>query len=479
MDQNSTLLDHFLFWPDKIDYSEALFVLQGLFSLQYNSNTIYLMNLPDNSATISSSPEIPTAPTGNPPAQQPNHMKRQIIISLAVILFLVIGTTIAILYGSGYRIDLGNLSSSKSIIKGTGLLVATSTPDGAQVKINGHLTTATNNTINLAPGTYDVEIVKDGYFPWKKKIKIEQEVVSKAEAFLFPTTPKLEGITDTGVLSPVIDPSMTKIAYVVASQSARKNGIYILDMANRSLITLQSASTQLVDDTTVTFDTASLSWSPDGKQLLATIPGINGAKSTVYLLDATTFNQSPKDVTETLSTVTDPWKKLTDDKETAQVDTLKPLLRQFVQRNADIISWSPDETKFIYTASESATLPQIIKPAIIGADSTPEERTLQKGAVYVYDTKEDKNFKVLDNLNTQPDLAQLPIMWFPDSKHVIVVVDKKITIREYDGQNNTIVYAGPFMDGYVFPWPTADQIVVLTDLGNTNTLPNLYTIGLK
>lgn len=434
------------------------------------------MNLPDNSATITSSPEIPIVPTVNPPAKQPSHMKRQIFVSLAIVLFLVIGTTIAILYGSGYRIDLGN---TKSLIKGTGLLVATSTPDGAQVKINGHLTTATNNTINLAPGTYDVEIVKDGYFPWKKKITVEQEVVSKAEAFLFPTTPKLEGITDTGVLSPIIDPSMTKIAYVVASQSAKKNGIYVLDMANRSLITLQSASTQLADDTSVVFDTANLSWSPDGQQLLATIPSTSGNKPTVYLLDTTTANQTPKDVTETLSTVTDSWNKLTDDKETSRLNTLKPKLKQFVMANASILSWSPDETKFLYTASTSATLPPIIQPAIIGADSTPQERTLQKDAVYVYDTKEDKNFKILDNLNTQPDLGKLPIMWFPDSKHLIVVADKKVSIREYDAQNNTTVYAGPFVDGYVFPWPTAEQIVVLTDLGNTNTLPNLYTIGLK
>lgn len=410
------------------------------------------------------------------PVQQKNRMKRQILLSLAVIAFLVIGTLLAVLYGSGYRIELGN---NHSLLQGTGLLVATSTPDGAQVKVNGHLTTATNNTINLSPGTYDIEIFKDGYFSWRKKITIQKEVVSKAEAFLFPTTPKLEGITTTGVLSPVIDPTMTKIAYVVASQSARKNGVYILDMANRSLITLQSASTQLADDTVVTFDAATLSWSPDGQELLATIPNPNGTKPTVYLLDTTTFNQAPKDVTETLSSVTSDWQKLSTDKETSRLNSLKPDLKQFMIDNATILAWSPDETKILYTASNAATLQPIIQPAIIGADSTPQERNLQKGAVYVYDTKEDKNFKILDSLSTESDKQALPVMWFPDSKHLILVVNKKVSIEEYDGQNNTIVYAGPFTDSYVFPWPTADQIVVLTDLGNADTLPNLYSIGLK
>ncbi len=403
-------------------------------------------------------------------------MKKQLFISIAVIIFLVVGTTIAVMYGSGYRLDFSN---TRSIIHGTGLLVATSTPDGAQVFVNDHLTTATNNTINLAPGEYRIKIFKDGYFPWEKKIKIEKEVVSKAEAFLFPTTPKLEGITSTGILSPAIDPTMTKIAYVVASQSARKNGVYVLDMANRSLITLQSASTQVADGTVVTFDNATLSWSPDGQQILATIPNLSGAKPTMYLLDATTFNQTPKDVTETLSTVTDSWQKLTDDKATSRLNTLKPDLKKFITDNTSIIAWSPDETKILYTASNAATLQQIIKPVLIGANPTPEERTLQKGSVYVYDTKEDKNFRILDSLTITSDTKTLPIMWFPDSKHLIVVVDKKVNIREYDGQNNTIIYAGPFADNYVFPWPTATQIVMLTNLGNSDTLPNLYSIGLK
>src|SRR5579872_615315 len=185
-------------------------------------------------------------------------MKRQLLISFFILLFLAIGTTVAIFYGKGYRFDL---TGTKSFLKGTGLLVATSSPDGAQVVINGHLTTATNNTINLAPGQYNVKIYKDGYFPWEKTIDVEEEVVSKAEALLFPTTPQLQSITTTGALQPVIDPSMTKIAYVVASQSAHLNGIYVLDMGNRSLLSLTNSSTQIADSSTVDFSNAILSWS--------------------------------------------------------------------------------------------------------------------------------------------------------------------------------------------------------------------------
>ena len=109
-------------------------------------------------------------------------MKKQFISAL-IILFLLFGNGCGRFFWRGYSL---NLNGSGPILSGTGLLVATSSPDGAQVFINGHLTTATDNTINLAPGDYDVKIFKEGYFPWEKKITVKKEVVSKADALLIP-----------------------------------------------------------------------------------------------------------------------------------------------------------------------------------------------------------------------------------------------------------------------------------------------------
>jgi len=391
---------------------------------------------------------------------------------ILIFLFLIIVTIIVVLYGKGYRFGQ---TEGKPGLSGTGLLVATSQPNGAQIFVNNHLTSATNNTINLAPGEYDVKIVKDGYFPWNKKIKIQREVVSKADALLFITTPKLEGITDSGVANPVIDPSLRQIAFTVASQSARKNGVYILDMTSRPILTLQSASTQIVDDTLDKFSQGIPSWSPDGRQLVATVSSRLGFPTT-YLLN-TNFNQNPRDVTETLGNVNETWILQRETKERSRIDGLKPVLRNVISQDFKILSWSPDETKILYTASQSANIPTIINPPLIGTDSAPEIRLIQKGSVYVYDIKEDKNFKILDYIPyaTRP----LPLTWFPDSEHLIFVNDSQINIMEYDAQNKTTVYAGPFVDNYVFPWPDASKIVILTNLGNSNLVPNLYTIGLK
>ncbi len=400
-------------------------------------------------------------------------VSRQLLISLGILAFLFLGTVGVILYGSGYRFGFDN---GKPALSGTGILVATSTPDGAEVTIDGHLTTATNNTINLLPGEYDVKISKEGYFSWEKKITVQKEVVSKADALLLPNAPKLENITLTGVSDPTLDPSLTKIAYTIASQSALKNGVYVLDMNGGSLLSLGGNTTQIANDTFDQFSQAELSWSADGKSVIASISA-NRSSPSKYLLQANTLNQNPQDVTETFSDLQAQWDKDKLDKQTALLDTLQPQLKQIAINNFDIKAWSVDETKFIYVATQSAIIPTIINPPLIGTDSTPETRNITTDNVYVYDIKEDKNFLITGKGNGLGNTYQLA--WLPDSKHLVFVHDKKIDIMDYDGANQTTIYAGPFIGIYAFPWPDGTKIAILTNLGNPDIEPHLYTIGLK
>lgn len=400
-------------------------------------------------------------------------MKKQLFISLGILLLMVTATAAIIFYGKGYRFGF---NQGTPAVSGTGLLVVTSAPDGAQVFINGHLTTATDNTINLTPGEYNVKIFKDGYFPWAKKITIKKEVVSKADALLLPTAPKLESITNIGVANPLLDPTQTKIAYTVASQSALKNGLYVLDMTLRPILTLQSSSVQIATDTIAQFSQSSFKWSPDSKQILANLP----LTGTNYLLSPNSLNTDQQDITLTLPTVNSLWEKLIAEKQKASMDSLNKKLRPIVLTNFNILDWSGDETKILYVASVSANIPLIINPELIGTDSTPQQRNIQKGSVYVYDIKEDRNYKILDSLpTTKSEDSPSPIMWYPDSKHLVYVHNQKIDLMEYDAGNQITVYAGPFVDSFVFPWPDATKIVILTNLGNPNITPNLYTISLK
>lgn len=418
-------------------------------------------------------------------------MKKQIIIPLSIFLFLIISTILVVLYGKGYRITF---QKDQPKIAKTGLLVANSSPNGAQVFIDDHLTTATDNTINLPPGIYDIKIQKEGYFPWQKKLKIEAEVVTKAEAKLFPAAPKLESIATMSVINPLLDPSGTKIAFQIASESAnRKNGIYILNMNANSIpvpiLTLQSSSIQIVDDTTAPFSQARLKWSPDGTQILAQISEGSENLST-YLLKTDRLNETPQDVTAVLQSVEDLWPQQKQQKERSLADSIKRNMRKLVADNFSILSWSPDETKILYQASVSAQLPIIIKPRRLSINSLAEKREVTQGEVYVYDTKEDTNMKIpvavpescesrFDLRKESSEECKLPITWMTDSAHLLYINDKKVIIMDTDGSNWITVYAGPFIDTFAAPWPDNSKVVILTNLGNSEVSPTLYTISLK
>ncbi len=395
-------------------------------------------------------------------------MNKQLFISIVIFVCLVVATIMVVLYGKGYRFGLG---AGRIELSGTGLLVARSVPDGAQVLVDGKLKTATDNTINLAPGEYEIRIFKEGYFPWTKRVRIQTEVVSRAEALLIPSAPKLESITDVGAIRPVIDPTLTKIAFAISSQSATRNGIYVFDMRSNPLLTLQSSSTQIVDDSLDLFSESELSWSPDGKDLMATVSA--NPFPSIYLLDTDRVNSPPNNVTATILGVNTTWSRLKASKDKAVVDSLPRGVRKFVGREFRLLSFSPDHNKILYQASSSANLPIVIKPRLIGVNPTPETRSLEAGSYYIYDVKEDRNYK-LDSDNFKGAYS-----WFTDSRHLIYVKDKALHIVEYDGRNDTVVYAGPFMENYIFPWPDATRIVILTNLGNSNISPNLYTISLK
>jgi len=107
----------------------------------------------------------------------------RIIITL---IFLIITITYAItIYAKGYRINLQNGIS----LKATGILSTTSKPKAASVYINDHLLTATDDTINLPPGEYEIKIAKDGYNTWQKRVNLKKENVYQTDTHLFALSP--------------------------------------------------------------------------------------------------------------------------------------------------------------------------------------------------------------------------------------------------------------------------------------------------
>lgn len=430
-------------------------------------------------------------------------MNRRLIITLGIGLFLVITTFIAIRFAKGYRFSLKDKK-----ISGTGLLVANSFPKGAQVFINDKLTTATDDTLNLPPADYKIRIVKDGYIPWEKTLKLQNELVTQTNSQLFPAVPDLKALTGSGVLNLTPSPDGQKISYAVASASASaKNGLWILELAS-SPLAIPREPRQIAQSTTIfDFSVAQLIWSPNSKQILA-----KTATDSV-LLDAERLNdpQSFKDTTARLSLIIKEWEEELDLKKKRQWEKLPEVMQTILQNYSTNIYFSPDEEKVLYTATASSQIKEDLIPSLPASNTQTEERSLSPGKIYVYDRKEDKNFYLTDFVNqvsptpkpkkkltTQEEealsltarlqaiqnqyspLATQAIQWFPTSAHLILTEPGKIIITEYDSTNRATVYAGPFENSFVYPWPDGSKLLILASLNPESSLsPNLYAINLK
>lgn len=454
-------------------------------------------------------------------------MSRRLIITISVALLLVLGTYTAIQFGKGYRPDLKTKE-----IKGTGLLVATSLPEGAQVFINGKLTTATDDTLNLPPDEYEIEIKKDGYIPWKKTMQIQAELVTQANARLFPSVTSLYPLTFTGASNLVPSPDGQKIVYAVTQSSEESNkGLWILDLVERPL-SLSKKPRQVVRNTpSLDFSQAVISWSQDSSQILAHFPpDPKNPRSTAtnILLDANNFNRAEtlRDVTAQLPVLFSQWEEQLAIKTNNQLLNLPEKMQNIATASATNVYFSPDEKSMLYKATQEVEIPEELIPPLPATSTQPEERQLKPGNVYVYDIEEDKNFLIakgsfekeepakimlvdqitprtlfspesspsayrkLQEEQTSDTIANFraqytpvtiqSIQWFPDSKHLIITEDNKISIVEYDGTNTSQIYSGMFNDGLSYPWPDGSKMLILTNLNQESDMPsNLYAMSLE
>lgn len=117
---------------------------------------------------------------------------RRIIYLLLIVLFIII-TPLIIVYGIGYAFDW----QKKAFVK-TGSFYLKTAPSGAQIFINDNSKGKTNKYIKrLLPKTYKITIKKDGFHPWEKNLKIEQQIVTEARnILLISEQPKYETIKD-------------------------------------------------------------------------------------------------------------------------------------------------------------------------------------------------------------------------------------------------------------------------------------------
>jgi len=401
--------------------------------------------------------------------------KIRVLVFLMTLIIVGVGGYIALMYARGYRV---NPDSGK--ITPHGLLAAKSSPDGAQLLINSELKNATNTTISLEPGVFHIEIKKEGYKTWSKDIAIKQEEVSEFDASLFKSAPSLSALTFSGAINPAASPDMTKIAYAVLpankSDYAQYAGLWVMETINLPIGF--SREPRRVTDGDVS--KASWVWSPDGREILLT------SQTGAYLLNAGTFTAQGQrtNIAAGVNKTKEEWSIEEKKRLDAKLKNVPNDLTSILKTKSESILFSPDEKMLIYTASGSATLPEGLIKALPGSSTQKEERKIESGKTYVYDIKEDKNFLIDEDasnliLGSLPDGSHAKkIMWFPNSRNIVLTEENKIIIMDYDGTNRQVVYAGAFINPFIFTTVSEDRLLILTDIGGEES-PNLYTLTIK
>lgn len=378
-------------------------------------------------------------------------------IFFRLLFFLIfIGILVAVIaYARGYRFDI-----EKRSVSPTGIIAATSNPKAAKIYINGELKGVTDTNLTLPPDNYSVEIKKEGYTSWSKKINLKGELVINIDPVLFPINPSLSPLTNLGIMKAFPTEDGDKIV-VVASGTA-----YLFDAGKKTLPFFPPLN-KIVDlsllPNIIDIKNVKIVFSPDQKQAIFELDNSS------YLLSLNEINLNPLDVTTSKEALIDAWQTEKNKNFSKILETFPKEFDKIASSSFEIISFSPNETKVLYKASDNVNLPLMISPPLISTNQTPEDRSLTAGKAYVYDRKEDKNFL----------LTGSAIKWYSDSEHFVVEEEKKISIIDYDNTNKQTIYSGPFESSF-FNTTNDGKIVVLINLNSqVNELPDLYLVGIR
>lgn len=406
-----------------------------------------------------------------------NPAKHRLAFFFGALFFIIITTTITVWISRGYRPDLKNKT-----LKPTGILALNSSPAGASIYVNGKLKSATNDAFSLEPGIYQIQIKKEGFFDWEKTLQVKKELVTFAEAYLFPKVPDLKPLTFNGVSNPKISPDNSKILYSIPLSNPEA-GLWIIDL-NESLLGL-SKPPKLIAKSRPAYDFAKADyfWSPDSRQIIVQFP----ENKKTYLFDSNQLNEpSPQnDITLTLDSLIEEWQQQENLKLKQKLSKLPLPLQEIILSQSASFAFSPDSTKILYQATASAKIPENLTPGIINASTQKEHRQLEPGKFYAYDLKEDKNFLIPFNqpqlspspkpstktqkttpTPTPPPLPEFDLnspKWFPTSQHLVWIKENKVYACEYDGTNLTPIYSGPFIKPYVFLASKPDRLIILNE----------------
>lgn len=202
-------------------------------------------------------------------------LARRRILYISFITTFAIVAPILIAYTSGYRFDF-----KKNRFQKTGILYIDSTPQGAQIFINGQYAADTPKRFTyLLPNEYDVEVRKEDYQSWHKKLDVKSNLTTfSRDIILFRNdSPTLlaEGPTEFFTMSP----DRSKILYTTNGDKSIE--LRLRNVTNNTDLAIQSFETKEASD--IEF----ISWSPGRTKAL--VREMLGTFNHYFIIDTETL----------------------------------------------------------------------------------------------------------------------------------------------------------------------------------------------
>lgn len=120
-------------------------------------------------------------------------MKKLFLWGIIISSIIVTATVLMIYVARGYRIVNNELVT-------TAILKIDSDPRGAKIIIDGKEVGSTVKDVSgILEGDHEIEVVKEGFIPWKKSIYVESGTVRELSIKLLPVELNLEQITQTNI----------------------------------------------------------------------------------------------------------------------------------------------------------------------------------------------------------------------------------------------------------------------------------------
>jgi hypothetical protein len=154
--------------------------------------------------------------------------RRMLYIAFFILFFIL--APIIVKLAQGYKFNWNSFNWQK-----TGVLFLESKPNKADIYLNGEKQKQQTEALfkNIAPGEYQIDVKKDGYLSWSKKLKITAGETTFAQYIrLFK-----ENIIPEKILDEKITAISETIQNKVAIASAKDNGseIFVLNLGNDSI----------------------------------------------------------------------------------------------------------------------------------------------------------------------------------------------------------------------------------------------------